>query len=178
MLGRGPDQDKDKRSRKAGVPKNIEARMAAFFRKLNRNYPLVTASIGVIENSVGIDRRTGKTKTISVAEEAARNELGDPATNTPARPFMTLTMEENKDAWDAALAARLKAKMPAEQAVEQIAILARDAVKEKISNYDGPFPNNAPLTVKIKGQDQPLMDMGDLLRSISYEITTGGGEAK
>lgn len=168
----------DERTTGKGVARQMENRLRAFIRTLTKKYGPVNASIGVIQNSVGLDRRTGMSKKISVAEEAARNEFGDPQQGIPARPFMELTADRNKDSWKEDLAALLRSGMNSEQAMEAIAIIARDAVKATISNYDGPNPSNAEATVFIKGRNQPLVDFGDLLRSISYEIVKEGGDAK
>ena len=171
------DPDERTKGNKA-VTKQMENRLRGFIRQLTKKYGPVTASIGVIENSIGLDRRIGQSKKITVAEEAARNEFGDPNEGIPARPFMQLTADQNQDIWKEDLAALLQSGMTSEQALEAIAVIARDAVKATISNYTGPNPSNAPTTIKIKGRNQPLVDFGDLLRSISYEIKKEGGDAE
>lgn len=175
------EPNNDPRAQKAGLPKNAEGKIRLFVKRLEAKYPGASASIGVVENSIGVDRRTGKTKEISVAEEAAINEYGDPGQNIPPRPFMQLTIANNQEEWRKQLEQLLKSKTPGPQALEMVAILARDAVKATISSGEGLTPN-APLTVKIKGRNQPLVDMGDLLRSISYELNIGpaaqGGQEK
>ena len=145
------------------------AKIKRAFKKLAKKYGSSYAEVGVVENSVGVDRRTGKAKEISVAEEAALNEYGAPDQNIPPRPFMQLTIANNKDAWSSALESLLKSKMPTDRALEAVAILARDAVKATISSGNGLLPNS-PATVKIKGRNQPLVDFGDLLKSISYQM--------
>ena len=149
--------------------KSAEKKVKKFFKEFSAKYPPAYADIGVVENSIGVNRRTGKVKEISVAEEAARNEFGDPSRNVPARPFLEMTANENIDQWDDEAASLLQNKQGSRSVIETIAILARDAVKEKISTGEGRAPN-APLTVLIKGRNQPLVDFGDLLNSISYEI--------
>lgn len=154
---------------KVKVPPQMENRLRAFLARKREQLAPVEADIGVIENSVGVDR-DGKTKSITVAEEAFINCHGDPARNIPPRDYQTLAITRYMKIWDQQLTALLKSGDQSLRALEKVAIVARDAVKETISNYDGPFPNNAPATIARKGRDQPLVDMGDLLRSIQYEI--------
>ena len=47
-------------------------------------------------------------------------------------------------------------------------MIARNAVVRKINK--GPFTPNAPATVKRKGSSQPLIDTGNLRKSITFVI--------
>lgn len=53
------------------------------------------------------------------------------------------------------------------KANEQACLAAIAAVREKISTM---APENAPMTVAIKGVDSPLVDTGSLWQSISYKL--------
>lgn len=55
----------------------------------------------------------------------------------------------------------------ADDQIEDIAEYLVRAVKEKIQNIG---PPNAPETVEIKQGNDPLVDTGDLLDSIDYEV--------
>lgn len=144
--------------------------------------------VGFLEGS---GQRVGGAETSStpVAEYAAINEYGAPAANIPARPFMSTTMDENRDRY-ARLAREyvmriILASRRSQQSVGKgAAIIAlkrlgndvRNDLIKQIVAWDE--PPNAESTVRQKGADNPLVDSGHMQRAIVWEIRQGnqGGE--
>ena len=124
----------------------------------------------------------GQPKNITVAEEAFYNCKGVPEKNIPPRDYQTYTIDENMDEWKSQMRKDLK-KLSARQTCERIGTVARDATKATIS--EGKMePPNAPITrdggwmhkngksfyVFGKGNKPTLVDSGDLLKSITYQV--------
>lgn len=106
-----------------------------------------------------------------VAMAAAANEFG--TRTIPARSFMRRTVAEKSDGWADALAKCMAATDNDPQAA--LALMGegiKGQVQQTIRDVSG--PPLKPATVKRKGFSKPLVDTGNLLNSIDYEV--GGGE--
>ncbi|QDH17412.1 hypothetical protein [Swingsia samuiensis] len=104
---------------------------------------------------------------VPVAAVAIWNEFGTPT--IPERPFMRQTIEKNKAQWPKLFAAALtQAGGDFEAALDVVA----ERIVEQIQNEIKAFkePPNAASTIKKKGFDNPLIDTGNMLRSVHYEI--------
>jgi hypothetical protein len=111
-----------------------------------------------------------------------RLETGDPEQNLPARPFLVPGVEAIKDK---AVARLKKAGQDAlngdpskvDQALHAVGLMGQAAVQAKIT--DGPFVPLAPRTLaqrRARGRtgERPLIDTGQLRRSVSYVIRKKG----
>ncbi len=109
-------------------------------------------------------------------------ETGDPEMNLPARPFLVPGVEAIKDK---AVARLKKAGQDAlngdpskvDQALHAVGLMGQSSVQAKIT--DGPFAPLAPRTLaqrRARGRtgERPLVDTGQLRRSISYVIRKKG----
>ncbi len=109
-------------------------------------------------------------------------ETGDPEMNLPARPFLVPGVEAIKDK---AIARLKKAGEDAlkgdlgkvDQALHAVGLMGQSSVQAKIT--DGPFVPLAPRTLaqrRARGRtgDRPLIDTGQLRRSVNYVIRTKG----
>ena len=109
-------------------------------------------------------------------------ETGDPEMNLPARPFLVPGVEAIKDK---AIARMKKAGEDAlkgdlgkvDQALHAVGLMGQSSVQAKIT--DGPFAPLAPRTLaqrRARGRtgDRPLIDTGQLRRSVTYVIRTKG----
>lgn len=123
--------------------------------------------IGVIKNSIGYDRRNNKKKKITVAEEAFYNSKGVPERNIPPRDYQKRVIDENMKQWRKVIRKGLKTSKTS-VLLNKLGIDARDKTKAVISHFGE--PRNAPSTVKVKGRNSPLVDFGDLLKSITYKV--------
>ena len=115
-------------------------------------------------------------------------EYGAPENNIPARPFLIpgvegvedkITKELVRGAQQATAVALHpsggfeRASAEAEKALQRIGLTAQNAVRSRIT--EGPFAPLSPVTIKrrrAKGRtgDKPLVDTGQLRRSVTYVV--------
>ena len=110
----------------------------------------------------------------SIAQVAAVNEFG--ASDIPERPFMRQSFENHEGELQAACDAAqrlVSSGGSAEQALQQIGVVAKGLVQDEIVN--GGFAPNAESTIKKKGSDQPLIDTGYMRQSVNYVVKRRGG---
>ena len=110
----------------------------------------------------------------SIAQVAAVNEFG--ASDIPERPFMRQSFENHEGELQAACdtAQRLVSSGgSAEQALQQIGVVAKGLVQDEIVN--GGFAPNAESTIKKKGSEQPLIDTGTMRQSVNFVVKRRGG---
>lgn len=127
---------------------------------------------GVLKGAKATDGKT-------VAQYAAYNEFG--TDNIPARPFMRNTLTRERENWERGLGAFLGRGMTPEEALKAVgARMAEDIRKTIDESID--IEENAPSTIKKKTRKltggekgatdtpRPLVDKGNLRRSINYEV--------
>lgn len=61
----------------------------------------------------------------------------------------------------------------ADQALQQIGVVAKGLVQEEIVN--GGFAPNAESTIRKKGSEQPLIDTGTMRQSVNFVVKRRGG---
>ena len=107
---------------------------------------------------------------VPVAQVAAWNEWGDPDNNRPPRPFFRTMVEEKKDGWGRSMANILKANgYDVNNALQLMGQGIKGQLQHSINEFTD--PPLADSTIKAKGFDKPLVDTGDMLRGVAYEIT-------
>lgn len=137
-----------------------------FFRELKR--------MADLEVQVGFQGDQMYEDGISIAEVAAINEFG--ASDIPERPFMRQSFENHESELKAACEAAnrlVNSGGSAEQALQQLGVMAKGLVQEEIVN--GGFAPNAESTIKKKGSEQPLIDTGTMRGSVQFVIKRRGG---
>lgn len=110
----------------------------------------------------------------TIAEVAAYNEFG--SSDTPERPFMRQSFENHESELQAACDAAnrlVSSGGSADQALQQIGVVAKGLVQEEIVN--GGFAPNAESTIKKKGSEQPLIDTGTMRQSVNFVVKRRGG---
>lgn len=110
----------------------------------------------------------------TIAEVAAHNELG--SSDTPERPFMRQSFENHESELQAACDAAnrlVSSGGSADQALQQIGVVAKGLVQDEIVN--GGFAPNAESTIKKKGSEQPLIDTGTMRQSVNFVVKRRGG---
>lgn len=122
-------------------------------------------SIGV---KVGILESANNTKHESVAPYAIDNEYGNRAKNIPPRPFMRTTVDARQNEWSEAVASLLAQGDTPEDALNKLGEVAAGDIKQTIADWRS--PPNSEETIERKGSDKPLVDTGDMLKSVTYEI--------
>lgn len=148
---------------------NFERRL----RELGKKFKGKGVEIGVLEKAYGIDKRRGKPKGITIAQEAFYNCKGVPELNIPPRDYQTQSIDRNSKRWAQATEALLKRKMPEDKILEAIGIIAAEDTRHTIET--GNFEPNKPKTLKRKGNKPPLIDYGDLVESIRFEVVNSDG---
>jgi hypothetical protein len=102
-----------------------------------------------------------------VAQAAFWNEYG--TARMPARPFFRTTIaRESKDWGDKLGKAIVATDYNGQAALALLGQSMRDDIESAIAQWSS--PGNAPLTVRIKGFDKPLVDSGVMQRSVDYEV--------
>jgi len=100
------------------------------------------------------------------------HEFGSPSKNIPARSFLRSTVLEQADKYAQIIGETIPnavaSGMSIEDAYAGLGTVAMNDVKRKIAN--GPFAPLKDTTVKRKGSSKPLIDDGDLRKSIKYEV--------
>jgi len=108
------------------------------------------------------------------------HEMGSPAHNIPARPWLAPPVNRMRDEAAAMLkkAAELRfdgKAAEADQVLNALGLTAQSKVKANITAGGDPkFAPNAPSTVARKGSDSPLIDTAQLLNSVTYVLRRKG----
>lgn len=104
---------------------------------------------------------------LSIAQVAFWNEYG--TTRAPARPAFRTTIQKYSPQWGDRLGkAVVAANYDGQKALGLLGQSMRDDLESEIAQWTS--PGNAPLTIKIKGFDKPLVDSGDMQRAPDYEV--------
>lgn len=105
----------------------------------------------------------------SVPMIAAINEFGAPSRGQPPRPFFRNMIREKRDEWAPALRQLLKANnYDAHEALDQLGEGIAGQLQQSIVEFTD--PPLAPSTIARKGFDKPLIDTGQMLRSITHQV--------
>ena len=116
----------------------------------------------------GKPRRFGKRKAIPVAQVAMANEYGVPERNVPPRPFMDKTFRWYNKKWLRTIEGLIYDTMNFKAVLEDMGPTVVADIQSVIEDLDN--PPNAPSTIKIKGFNNPLIDSGQMLNSVRYEV--------
>lgn len=106
---------------------------------------------------------------------AAVHEFGSPERGIPERSFLRSSMRENSQKYvrlnKLNLISILRGNLTADQALGQLGEMAKGDVQVKIRSGD--FTPLKQATMDRKGSSKPLIDTGQMVQSVSYEV---GGE--
>ena len=106
------------------------------------------------------------------------HEFGTRNGHIPARPFIRGTFEEFKPSYIETLTVLLggvyKGKMTIPRALGLLGLKMAADMKKTVTQGDILAPN-ADSTIKAKGSSRPLVDTGQLVRSVSHEVVIKGG---
>lgn len=144
---------------------------AAFFKHAAELADAGKAKVGVLGNAAAQPHHDSK---LTVGEIAVINEFGTEDGHVPERSFLRSTFDESRA--DLASEARaftlrvLDGRMKARQAVALLAQSLVAKVRRKITSGEGVPPPNAPSTIAAKGSSRPLVDTGQLVHAITYQI--------
>jgi hypothetical protein len=109
----------------------------------------------------------------SIAELAAVHEFGSRDGRIPQRSFIGETLKQEQPQLVkvvSALASQvIRSKATVAEALERLGLWSSNAIKRRITGTDIPPPLKTS-TINRKGSSKPLIDTGQLLNSISYEV--------
>ena len=102
---------------------------------------------------------------------AAINEWGAPSRGQPPRPFFRTMIAAKQKEWPTAIAGLLKANnYNAAEALELTGQAIAGQLRQAIVDFEGaPL---APSTIKRKHSDKALVDTGQMLASVDFEVKT------
>ena len=128
------------------------------------------AVIGVIGKDTHTDKETGKT--IDMASLAIVHEFGSDDGHIPERSFLRSSLVENKETYKKQLAFFLRQALRGGishlDVLDKLGAVAAGGAQNKILN--GPFKPLKEITIKRKGSSKPLIDTGQLLQSITWDV--------
>jgi hypothetical protein len=105
----------------------------------------------------------------SEATVAAINEFGVPSLNIPERPFMATAARNTQVG--AAIALEMKRNLTNQRGQfrwNAIGDFYANEVKVTIEGFSE--PPNAPLTISLKGFDNPLVETGHMMRNVDTRV--------
>ncbi len=113
---------------------------------------------------------------VPVASVAYTNEMGDQlntfeghAAPIPPRPFMRQTEAEHSEQWGKAFYSGLKAvQYHTAPALHGLGSLIQMQIRNSIVNWSAPM--NAPLTIKLKGFNEPLQETGFMEDHVKVKV--------
>lgn len=112
----------------------------------------------------------------SKAHELYVHENGSPLWHSPPRPVLEPSIDANKEIiaeqMKQVAVAALDGNNPSTE-LEKVGMLGQNVARDWFTNPENKWPANSPETVKRKGSDMPLIDTGELRKSITYVIKEG-----
>jgi hypothetical protein len=153
-------------------PETQEGKALQVFDKIAKTAP--QARVGFPASEVGGIKTEDGIPLIAIA---VWNEYGTDW--IPQRPFLRGTMIIHKHAYRRALRTIAKKGIAGENIVKllnQLAVVAVGDVKEAI--LDLQTPPNAPSTIARKDSENPLIDTGLMMQSVTYELRKSGRNGK
>ena len=130
--------------------------------------------VGHVEVGILGSKKT-KDDEITVAKYGSIHEFGDPENNIPMRSWLRQPLKESFPKYlQENLANIVKYIMEGrkEEALENLGQEARNICIEafKTHGVNGEWAHNSKETIARKGVDNPLIDTGELRRSVDYKV--------
>lgn len=86
----------------------------------------------------------------------------------PPRPFMQQTINNNSDKWGKVIAKLLSQDLSLNKTLNGLGQVITNNITETIE--EGDFTANSARTIKIKGTATPLVDTGNMAKSVNWEV--------
>ncbi len=121
------------------------------------------------EVNVGFLEGATNTEGVSIPMYAAVNEFGAPSRGQPPRPFFRNMIAAKSAEWPKEVADALKAfDYDVPKTLDFLGQSVQGDLRQSI--IDLVDPPLAPSTIKRKGFDKPLINKGDMLNAVNYEV--------
>lgn len=134
--------------------------------------------LGIVVGAPGETREAAQGaagQVLTQGQLMAIHEYGDPSRGIPERPVLRMTLKQERAAVLNMLAASMQdaltSKTPdalVERGYERAALYLESKVKQAFGSSE--LAPNAPQTVARKGSNKPLIDTGELRRSIEGRV--------
>ena len=122
--------------------------------------------------NVGVPEGKREEDGTPVAMIAAVHEFGSPSQGIPERPFLRVAVQRNRQKYVRLnrinLVKMLRGQATVEQALGQLGEMAKGDVQTEIRS--GEFTPLKEATIKRKGSSRPLIDTGQMVQSIAWEL--------
>lgn len=155
---------------------------------IDRGYKDITRNLEKLKNKpyvkVGVLEKSGQHEglgDLTVADVATFHEFGTEGVNgqiVPQRPFIRNTVDENTAELTRETEALRKQviffNLSVFKALSLLGLRIQKLIQSKITDGDSSWPALKQSTIDAKGSDKPLIDTGQLRRSISYEVVEKG----
>jgi hypothetical protein len=118
-----------------------------------------------------VNANTGKSRFAKAAKANFAQTVTIPAhtVTIPARPFFRSMLDQKASGWGAQAGKALKvADFNAKTALASMGELIQGQLQDSIRDLQ--TPPNAASTVRKKGFNNPLIDHGDMLRQVNFEV--------
>lgn len=134
--------------------------------------------------TTGVQNGSRSADGVDVATYATINEMGTTIRRTgkngpvrptviPSRPFMRLYFDKNLEKIgrfsENAIMQVMLGRANIRQSYTAIGLYVQDGIREQIKR-SGDYAPNAPMTIRLKGSDKPLIDHAILLANITFQI--------
>lgn len=109
---------------------------------------------------------------VDLVDVAVWNEFG--TRHIPARPFMRIAADRNESIWNCYAEQCIDAALQNGVDINHTFSVLGEQIKRDVQLVfgSGEITPNKPATIRRKGSSVPLIDHGDLRRSIDYKVTT------
>lgn len=118
--------------------------------------------------TVGFHAASGNHKNDGITNAQLGATLHFGAGNIPPRPFLDLGVDSGNQQYLQTIKEGYEKDTHPDQILNQIGVQAVSAVQTFMNDLQTP-PNSAA-TIAIKGQNNPLIDNGELKQAVTYEI--------
>ena len=138
------------------------------------DFRTLLASLRCLENKklkVGVLPSAGRnSEGVDLVDVAIWNEFG--TRHIPARPFVRIAAEKNESKWNRYAERCVDAALKNRANINNALYLLGEQVKSDVQRDigSGELAPNKASTIRSKGSSAPLIDHGDLRRSIGYKI--------
>lgn len=112
----------------------------------------------------------------SQAHELYVHENGSPLWNIPPRPILEPAIENNKEQMAELMKYVANVALDGgniQPELEKVGMQGQNIAREWFTNPNNKWAANSEATIKRKGSDKPLIDTGEMRKSIAYTIKDG-----
>jgi len=129
--------------------------------------------IGIPENTA--NRKDDESTPVNNAELLFIHNNGSPVNNIPPRPVLEPAITQNQERVSASLKVAIDAavagkKSEIQPALEKAGMEGQNIARKFFTDSTNNFVPNAPITIKRKGSARPLIDTGEMRKSITYIV--------